>query len=67
MDIEFSTPQEIKAFQEEKLATALQYLKANSPYYKRMFAENNIDIDKSGISIQFSFDFTRVLYHFPNI
>ena len=46
MDIEFSTPQEIKAFQEEKLATALQYLKANSPYYKRMFAENNIDIDK---------------------
>ena len=45
-DIEYSTPEEIKAFQEGKLHEALQYLKQHSPYYKRMFASYNIDIDK---------------------
>lgn len=43
-DIEFATPAEIKAFQEQKLATALEYLQASSPYYRKMFKENNIDI-----------------------
>lgn len=46
MDIEFESPERIKAFQEEKLAEALAYLKANSPYYRRMFAENGIEISR---------------------
>ena len=46
MDIEFQKPEEIKAFQEEKLHTALQYLSTHSPYYKRMFASYGIDIAK---------------------
>ena len=45
-DIEYSTPEEIKAFQEGKLHEALQYLKQHSPYYQRMFASYGIDIDK---------------------
>lgn len=45
-DIEYSTPEEIKAFQEQKLNEALTYLAANSPYYQRMFASYAIDIKK---------------------
>lgn len=45
-DIEYSTPKEIKAFQEQKLNEALTYLAANSPYYQRMFASYAIDIKK---------------------
>lgn len=45
-DIEYASPSEIKAFQEEKLAEALKYLQGNSPYYQRVFAENGIDISK---------------------
>ena len=45
-DIEYSTPEEIKAFQEQKLHEALTYLAANSPYYQRMFASYAIDIKK---------------------
>lgn len=44
MDIEFALPEEIKAFQEEKLSVALRYLRDHSPYYQRMFAERGIDI-----------------------
>ena len=44
MKIEFSNKEKIKYFQEEKLKTALQYLQDNSPFYKRMFLQNNIDI-----------------------
>ncbi len=43
-DIEYSSLSEIKAFQEEKMAVALKYLQDNSPYYKRLFKEQNIDI-----------------------
>ena len=46
MDIEFRTPEEIKAYQEELLHKALVYLKENSRYYQRMFSENGIDIDE---------------------
>ncbi len=35
---------EIKAFQEEKLGEALQYLAQCSPYYKELFAQHEIDI-----------------------
>lgn len=46
MDIEYQLPEVIKAFQEQKLAEALEYLNLNSPYYKRMFGQNGIDIRK---------------------
>ena len=46
MDIEFQKPEEIKKFQEDKLHTALHYLKDHSPYYKRMFLSYGIDVDK---------------------
>lgn len=45
-DIEYENPEIIKAFQEEKLAVALAYLKDHSPYYSRMFSEKNIDISR---------------------
>lgn len=45
-DIEFQSAETIKAFQEQKLHTALSYLKACSPYYRRMFDSYHINIDK---------------------
>ncbi|GGG35575.1 phenylacetate--CoA ligase family protein [Bizionia arctica] len=42
--IEQASPKEIKTFQEEKLKDLLQYLNTQSPYYKRVFKEQNIDI-----------------------
>ena len=45
-DIEYCSPEEIKAFQEKKLAEALTYLQANSPYYQRMFKSYGININK---------------------
>lgn len=56
MDIEFESPATIKAFQEEKLAEALVYLRDNSPYYSRMFKEKGIDIS----SIKHLEDLTKV-------
>lgn len=44
-EIEIKTRAEIKIFQEVKLRLLLNYLKENSPFYKSLFAENNIDID----------------------
>lgn len=43
-DIEFESPERIKAFLEDKLAEALAYLNARSPYYRRMFEKNGIDV-----------------------
>ena len=45
-EIEFSSKAEIKRFQEEKLKIALQYLQDNSPFYRRMFLQNNINIQQ---------------------
>ncbi len=45
-DIEYKSPEEIKAFQEEKMHEALQYLADHSPYYQRMFRSYDIDINK---------------------
>ena len=42
-DIEFSTPAEIKAFQEERLRAQMAYLAAHSPYYRKMFAGKGVD------------------------
>ena len=44
--IEYSSKEEIKRFQEKKLKLALQYLQKNSPFYKQMFLQNNIDIHR---------------------
>ena len=43
-DIEFFSPSEQKAYQEQRLHEQLQYLQQHSPYYRRLFAEQQIDI-----------------------
>lgn len=43
-DIEFSTAEEIKMYQEVRLKAALAYLHDNSPVYQKMFRDNGIDI-----------------------
>jgi len=45
-DIEFSTPERIKQFQEELLHKHLLFLKKNSPYYRRVFESYGINISK---------------------
>ncbi len=45
-EIEFQPKAVIKAFQEEKMREQLAYLKANSPFYQEVFAENRIDVEK---------------------
>ena len=45
-DIEFQRPEAIKAYQEGRLAEALQYLAEHSKYYQRMFESYHIDIAK---------------------
>ena len=45
-DIEFSSPEQIKLFQEDLLHKHLVYLKKNSPYYKRVFDSYGININK---------------------
>lgn len=44
--IEKADIQDIKIFQEEKLQRLLQYLEANSPFYQKLFKENNIQISE---------------------
>ena len=44
--IEKDSLEEIKNFQEQKLAELLTYISQNSPFYKRLFAGQNIDISK---------------------
>lgn len=43
-DIEFSTAEEIKMYQEVRLKAALAYLHDNSPFYQKMFRDNGIHI-----------------------
>lgn len=43
-DIEFRSAEEIRDYQNQRLQEALAYLQEHSPYYQRMFRENNIDI-----------------------
>ncbi len=45
-DIEKQPQSVIKQFQEEKLAIALDYLSEYSPFYKKLFEKNHIDIRK---------------------
>lgn len=44
--IEQLSKEEIKSIQEAKLQEVLQYVQKNSPYYQRLFANNNIDVLK---------------------
>jgi phenylacetate-CoA ligase len=44
-EIEKQTKAQIKSFQEEKLHSALQYLQANSPFYKRHFQQHQVKVD----------------------
>lgn len=44
--IELASPAAIKAFQEEKLRALLVYLKEHSPYYRKQFEENAVDINR---------------------
>jgi phenylacetate-CoA ligase len=43
--IETLSPEEIKAYQNERLNEALVYLSAKSPFYQALFLEHKIDID----------------------
>ena len=43
-ELHYKSAEEIAAFQDARLAETLQYLAARSPFYRRMFAENGIDI-----------------------
>lgn len=43
-EIEFQPKEIIKAFQEDKMQSMLQYLQANSPYYQKLFKAHHIDI-----------------------
>lgn len=45
-EIEKATQEEIKAFQEKKLKETLQNLSENSPFYKRIFKKNEIQISE---------------------
>lgn len=45
-DIEFRSPEEIKAFQETLLQKQLAFLSEHSKYYKRMFSSCGINIQK---------------------
>ena len=44
--LHYSSESDIIRFQEERLKETLEYLSQNSPFYKRMFKENNIDISQ---------------------
>ena len=44
INLHYKEASEIKEFQEARLKETLEYLAQHSAYYKRMFAEHNIDI-----------------------
>jgi phenylacetate-CoA ligase len=45
-EIELQSPEAIKAFQEAKLNSLLQYLNSKSPFYKKLFINNKIDLSE---------------------
>jgi phenylacetate-CoA ligase len=56
--IEFSSSEDIKVLQQNKLTEALNYLAFNSPYYKKIFFENNIDVKKISLDTLHQLPFT---------
>ena len=45
-EIQFLPREEIKKYQEGRLKETLAYLSAKSPFYQRLFVENDIDINE---------------------
>lgn len=45
-DIEFASPAAIKKYQEEALRNTLIYLQNNSPYYRQLFEQHHIAIER---------------------
>lgn len=45
-DIEFCSAADIAEYQNKRLQEALNYLASNSPFYRRMFRDNGIDISE---------------------
>lgn len=45
-DIEFCSAADIAEYQDKRLQEALNYLASNSPFYRRMFRDNGIDISE---------------------
>jgi len=45
-NLEFSKPDEIRRVQEDLLKSHLQYLASSSPYYRRLFREQGIDVSR---------------------
>ncbi len=43
-EIQFKSKEEIAAFQDERLKQAIEYVGKNSPFYKKMFADNHINV-----------------------
>ena len=43
-EIQFRSPEEIKAYQESRLAEELLYLQNHSRFYQRLFQAHHIDI-----------------------
>jgi len=46
ISLHYKTPDEIKEFQESCLKETLNYVAIHSPFYKKMFTDNNIDVSK---------------------
>lgn len=44
--IQFRSPEEIKSYQEKRLAESLAYLQSHSAFYQQMFKEQDIDISR---------------------
>lgn len=45
-DIEFRSPEEIEEYQNGRLRETLRYLADNSPFYRKVFIDSNINIDE---------------------
>ena len=45
-ELHYNTPAEISDFQNARLSEMLHYLAKNSPFYRRMFIDRQIDIDR---------------------
>ncbi len=46
LKLHYKNPADIKAFQEARLQETLAYVAKHSPFYKRLFAENDINVSK---------------------
>ena len=44
--IQFLSREEIRAYQEKRMAEALDYVSKKSPFYSKLFSDNHIDISK---------------------